>query len=207
MNNRCVYKILVIGWMVFMLSGSAAAVEKTTKQNIETNAVEISTKENVEIKNDIRIINQQNQNDVKLRADVLDEMQKLITFSENASSDIRRAVKDIKAQQDKRIKIADNTSFLGLADKYDEFAHFLKGEKYRLSRSSRVFTDLDLQFLEDMAEKMKNDRDKMGNFEVQEMMSRATQARNLASSIQKDLDKAKETLINKVGGEPDDPDD
>ena len=36
--------------------------------------------------------------------------------------------------------------------------------------------------------------DKMGNFEVQELMSRATQARNLASSITKGLDKSDDPL-------------
>ncbi len=135
------------------------------------------------------------------RSEVGSELQKLVSLSRRASFKLRRSIATLKERG------IDTSAYNNLANKYDEFAVFVNKKQMAVSSGSKTYTSSDVQSIRDVSEDTQDGMDKMGNFDVQEMMSRATQARNLASSVQKDLDKSKEAIMGKIGGGSDDSDD
>jgi hypothetical protein len=131
------------------------------------------------------------------------EIDRLIDLNIKAAKTIRNDVESARAGKQSQLGNKDHKKALAFAKTMEDLAEYLKKNKSSLVKSSprveKPITDLTELITETRTRGKtggdgRSSADKMGNFDVQELMSRATQANNLVSSIQKNLDKSNEMV-------------
>jgi len=123
------------------------------------------------------------------RSDVQNTIKQLITFSRKASSDMRREIKKIKAQKDKRINDADIKGALDIADKYDKYALLLQKKEKSLTDNDRNI-DGTLQTMTDMSQQLQ--------LQLQDAMNKQQQAMQILSNIMKNQHDTLKSIINNL---------
>jgi len=123
------------------------------------------------------------------RAEVQNTNKQLITFSQKASSDIRREIKKIKAQKNKRINDADIKNALDIADKFDKYALLLKQKEKSLTDNDR---DIDgtLQTMTDMSQQLQ--------LQLQDAMNKQQQSMQILSNIMKNQHDTLKNIIKNL---------
>ena len=123
------------------------------------------------------------------RAEVQNTIKQLITFSQKASSDIRREIKRIKAQKDKRINKADIKNARNLADKFDKYASLLQQKQKTLTNNDQDI-DRRLQTMTDMSQQLQ--------LQLQDAMNKQQQAMQILSNIMKNQHDTLKSIINNM---------
>jgi predicted translin family RNA/ssDNA-binding protein len=181
------YRVAVLALAIFLIPGGAFAADKALGQSAES----------------IRDVTKNSGGkpaELKLREQVINELRNIEALCRRASFKLRRSLKTIKAREGLKDNNPKVKALNELANEYREFAEYINRKRYEASISFHEYTREDLNLLREITKNTLDSMDKMGNFELQELMSRATQARNLAASIKKNMDKMEEGLIQKVGG-------
>jgi hypothetical protein len=123
------------------------------------------------------------------RAEVQKTIKRLITFSQKASSDIRREIKKIKAQKDKRINNADIKTAHNIADKFDKYASLLQQKQKSLTNNSQD-VDRTQQTMTDMSQELQ--------LQLQDAMNKQQQAMQVLSNIMKNQHDTLKSIINNM---------
>jgi hypothetical protein len=193
------YRVAVLALVIFLLPGGVFAADRTMVQRPES-ARDVA-------KNSV---GKPELAEVVLRQNVLNELRNLESLCRRASFKLRRNLNTIKTREGLKDNNPKVSALKDLANEYHEFAEVIKRKAYEVSMRPHGYTRKDLQLVREITNNTLSNMDKMGNFEVQELMNRATRAQNLVSSILSDMDKMKEGLIGNMGGGSsgsDDPDD
>ncbi len=135
------------------------------------------------------------------RQEVLGEMQRLVSISQNASRKLRGSIVRLKE------KGVETGPYSHLAKKYDEMAAFAKRKRLAVQNDSRAYTIKDVRLIKSVSEGLLSDMTNMGNFDVQELMTRAGKEAAIAAKVEDSLDEAEKSIVGNLGGGSDDSDD
>ena len=132
------------------------------------------------------------------RMEVLDEMQRLASISQDASRKLRGSIVRLKE------KGVETGPYSHLAKKYDEMAAFAKRKRLAIQNDSRAYTIRDVRLIQSESDGMLDDMTNMNNFDVQELMSRVGQEAAIAAKVEDSLDESKKNIVGNLGGGSDD---
>jgi hypothetical protein len=123
------------------------------------------------------------------RTKVQNTIKQLINFSQKTSSDIRREMKKIKAQKDRRINDADIKGALDIANKFDKYALLLQQKEKSLIDNAR---DIDgtKRTMTDMSQQLQ--------VQLQDAMNKQQQSMQILSNIMKNLQDTQKDLIRNI---------
>ena len=123
------------------------------------------------------------------RDEVRVSIQHLIAFSRKSSADIRREVKKLKSQKNKRINAAEIKLALDMADQYDRYAQRLQQKGKTLTNNQR---DLDrtYQTMSDMSQQLQ--------LQLQDAMNKQQQAMQILSNIMKNQHDTLKSIIQNM---------
>ena len=123
------------------------------------------------------------------QAEVHNTIQQLIRFSRKSSSDIRREIKKITSQKNKRVSRAEIKVALDMADKFDRYARKLQQKEKTLKNNER---DLDstYQTMSDMSQQLQ--------LQLQDAMNKQQQAMQILSNIMKNQHDTLKSIIRNM---------
>lgn len=123
------------------------------------------------------------------REEVQHSLKQLVTFSRQASSEIRREIKRLKAQEGKRLNDADVKNALDMAEKLDKYALLLRQKEKSLTDNDPNI-DETRQAMTDMSQQLQ--------LQLQDAMNKQQQAMQILSNIMKNQHDTLKSIINNM---------
>jgi hypothetical protein len=122
----------------------------------------------------------------KVRKDI----DRLIAFSKKASLDIRREIREIKAEKNVRLGDAEIKYALGIAEKLERYANLLQRKKKLLRDNNRENDQFLTQAVEEMSQ--------MDMLKLQDKMQEKTQLIQIMRNIQKNIHETAKSIISNL---------